>query len=87
MDALIDVSMHPLSDDFTPQIDTFIYKVQNHPDLEVAVSDTSTTIRGPYDTVMSVVTKAMKESLNSVPCTFNLRVLGGQTANVENKHR
>lgn len=86
MQAIVDVSLYPLANDFIPHIDTFIYKVQENPNLEVRVSETSTTIKGNYDEVMNTITAAMKDSLAGVPCSFNLRILGGATAEVENKH-
>ncbi|MCE2496373.1 MAG: thiamine-binding protein [Flavobacteriales bacterium] len=86
MQAIVDVSLYPLANDFIPHIDTFIYKIQENSNLEVTVSETSTSIKGEYDELMSVLTEAMKSSLSAVPCSFNLRILGGATGDVENKH-
>lgn len=87
MRTIVDVSLYPLQNDFIPHIDSYIYMVQKNASLEVSVSDTSTTIKGDYDEVMSTLAKAMKEHLKSVPCTFNLRILGGETSDVPNKHK
>lgn len=87
MKALVDISLYPLTDNFTPSIDQFIEGLKKHPGIQIAVGSTSTIIKGDYDIIMPVLTREMKTSLLDVPCSFNLRILGGKTADIPNPHK
>lgn len=87
MKALFDISLYPLTDNFTPAIDQFIEALKNHPEIQIEVGATSTVIEGEYDILMGVLTREIKTSLLNVPCSFNLRILGGKTAEIPNPHK
>ncbi len=87
MKAVVDISMYPVSNEFIAHIDAFIHSLKKDSTLKVTVGNTATVIEGEYDHLMNVLTQEMKKSFENVPCAFNLRILGGSTADIPNPHK
>lgn len=58
----VEISLYPLHEDYIPPIKDFISRVNNHADLYVITSATSTQVCGDYDVVMDVMHREMKQT-------------------------
>ena len=58
----VEISLYPLHEDYIPPIKDFISRVNNHADLYVITSATSTQVCGDYDVVMGVMHREMKQT-------------------------
>lgn len=62
MKLLAEISLYPLKDDFIPQIDDFIVRLNQHQGITVWTNDISTQIVGEYDLVMKIIADEIKKS-------------------------
>ncbi|MFC4635291.1 thiamine-binding protein [Dokdonia ponticola] len=65
MNISVELTFTPLQNEFEPPITAFIKKLRAS-GLTVMENPLSTQVYGDYDTVMSMLTKEIKESLSSV---------------------
>ena len=79
MRAAVEISMYPLSGDYRPLIQSFIDRLNTHPDLIVRTNALSTQIWGPLDRIMSVLTREMAGSAvaGAPQLVFVIKVLPG----------
>ncbi len=64
MQASIEISMYPLDKNYGNPIIDFITRLKQHPNLRVESNTMSTQVFGPYDELMSIMTKEMKTSFD-----------------------
>ena len=73
--------MYPLIKDYEPPILNFIGRLKSHAAIDITVGETSTLVRGDYDTVMEILTNEMKVSLDdTVRTSFVLKVLNTEVS-------
>lgn len=76
MNVAVDISLYPLHSDFLPPIRDVIERLNRHPDIDVVTNPMSTQVRGPYDTVMTVLCEEIRTTFESVPkAVFAIRIL------------
>lgn len=78
MQVSVDISLYPLHQDYIPQIDAFIFLLNQEPAVQVVTNALSTQLYGEYETVMELLAKAMGDHMaihdDSV---FTIKVLSG----------
>ena len=78
MQVSVDISLYPLHQDYIPQIDAFIFLLNQEPAVQVVTNALSTQLYGEYETVMGLLARAMGEHIaihdDSV---FSIKVLNG----------
>ncbi len=62
MKLLVEISLYPLKEDFIPQIDDFISRLNSYKGITVWTNDISTHIVGEYDFVMKIIQDEIKRS-------------------------
>lgn len=62
MQAVVEITMYPFAETFTPPIDRFLEALNSTSDIEVKTNRMSTQLYGDYDAVMALVTEAIKTS-------------------------
>ena len=67
MNLSVEISMYPLQDGYIPKIKDFLEEINlyasNNGDVEIRTSNMSTRIFGDFDDVSSLLSKAMKSSM------------------------
>jgi len=58
-----DISMYPLSDEFTAGIIDFIIRLRREPRIEVLTNQLSTQLRGEFADVTGAVNRCMHDSM------------------------
>lgn len=85
MQCIIEITLYPLTRDYTASILEFIERLKKHEAIEVDVGTTSTLLRGDYDTLMGLLTREIRVSLNgSTRMAFVIKVLNTETHDVTN---
>jgi uncharacterized protein YqgV (UPF0045/DUF77 family) len=78
MRAAVEISMYPLTGDYRPPIQTFIDRLNTHPELTVRTNALATQIWGPLDQIMAILTEEMTRSAAGGPqLVFVMKVLPG----------
>lgn len=78
MYTIVEITKYPLTPDYEDPILEFIGRIKQYDDLDITVGETSTVVRGDYETVMEVLTNEMRTSLDGkVRTSFVLKVLNG----------
>ena len=62
MNAVVDVSMYPLRNDYIGAIDEFLAALNADPAIEVKTNRVSTQLYGEYDAVMELLQRATREA-------------------------
>lgn len=65
MKLRVEISLHPLTENFIPPIDDFIHRLNQDKELLVTTNELSTHIYGDYDKVMNLIGEEMKKSFQS----------------------
>lgn len=63
MNASIELSLYPLSEDYKERIISFIEGLKKHNEIEVLVNGMSTQLFGEYDVLMDVLKNELKPQL------------------------
>jgi uncharacterized protein YqgV (UPF0045/DUF77 family) len=58
-----DISLYPLTGDFTTGIKAFILDLCREPGLEIVTNQLSTQVRGEFDAVTGAINRCMRESM------------------------
>jgi uncharacterized protein YqgV (UPF0045/DUF77 family) len=72
--------MYPLTGDYRPPIQSFIDRLNTHPDLTVRTNTLATQIWGPLDQIMAILTQEMTRSAATADApqlVFVMKVLPG----------
>ena len=76
MEIAVDISLYPLDADFVPPIKDVIARLHGHDGVCVSENAMSTQLRGDFDVVMPVLTRAMRTSFEDLPkAVFAIRIL------------
>ncbi len=71
-----ELSLYPLTPDYTEVIISFIHQLRAQPGITVATNGLSTQLTGDYDSVMAAITEAMRPTMaGKVTCSFVIKVL------------
>jgi len=81
MRVAVDISLYPLDQDFIPPIKDFIERINRHDGIDVVTNPMSTQIRGDYEHVMTVLTREIGQTFDSLPkAVFAIRILNNPLA-------
>ncbi len=84
MQAAIEISMYPLTDDYRPRIRAFIERLNQHADLIVRTNALSTQVWGDFTRLMSVLSREIEGAAGGTSqLVFVLKVLPGLPAPAE----
>jgi uncharacterized protein YqgV (UPF0045/DUF77 family) len=61
MKLVAEISLYPLSVDFTTHIDHYLEKMNTYPELKVTTNQTATHVEGEFEDVVRIVSKEMKD--------------------------
>lgn len=75
MNISVEISMHPLSENYLERVDAFIKALQTYPHFKVHVSPLSTQIFGPADKIFSALEKEITRAFADGQAPFVLKVL------------
>jgi uncharacterized protein YqgV (UPF0045/DUF77 family) len=67
MKASVEISLYPLLEDYVPVIETFLERLNAHPDLTVLAGTMSTRVIGDYDRVFEVLRDETKRVHGETP--------------------
>ena len=76
MIASIEISLYPLSEEYKETVKDFIRRLQAYEFLDVRPNGMSTQVFGPYEKLMEVLTKEMKEEFLSVHSSMFMLKIG-----------
>ena len=78
MRAAIEISMYPLGQDYRPEIQAFIDRLNTHAELKVTTNSLSTQIWGALDRMMAILAEEIARSAAAGPqLVFVMKVLPG----------
>ena len=78
MRAAIEISMYPLGQDYRPEIQAFIDRLNTHAELTVTTNSLSTQIWGALDRMMAILAEEIARSAAVGPqLVFVMKVLPG----------
>ena len=78
MKVSLDISLHPLTEDYEAIVIDFIQQLKAHPALEIETNGLSTQIFGDYDAVMKSLNSEMKNFLEKHRGVFVLKIAKGE---------
>jgi hypothetical protein len=77
MNIGVEISLYPLRNDYIPPIRGFIERLNADSRFKVITNDMSTQVFGPYEDVMSALTREIKPTFeNDGKSIFVMKVLG-----------
>jgi hypothetical protein len=77
MNIGVEISLYPLHDDYIPPIRGFIDRLNADYQFKVITNDMSTQIFGPYEEVMSALTRELRPTFErDGKAVFVMKVLG-----------
>ena len=78
MRAAVEISMYPLASEYRPKIQSFIDRLNLHPDLVVQTNSLSTQVWGGLERILAVLAEEMGRSAAEGPqLVFVMKVLPG----------
>jgi len=81
MHSAVEISMYPLAGNYRPLIQSFIDRLNTHPELRVLTNALSTQIFGPLERVMAILAAEIERSAADAPqLVFVMKVLPGLPA-------
>jgi uncharacterized protein YqgV (UPF0045/DUF77 family) len=78
MQATIEISMYPLTERYEENVIAFIENIKQNKKIRVEVNGLSTQIFGEYDTLMSLLTSEIKNSLHNGKAIFIMKIGQGE---------
>lgn len=78
MQATIEISMYPLTDDYANQVLAFLEKVNSYEGIQVETNGVSTQIFGEYDQLMQLLQTEIKAVLEAQMAMFVLKIGKGE---------
>ena len=77
MDIGVEISLYPLNADYIPPIQSFIDRLNGDGRFRVHTNSMSTQIFGPYEAVMSALTRELRGTFEAnEKAVFVMKVLG-----------
>ncbi|PTM04535.1 MAG: hypothetical protein DA405_07015 [Bacteroidetes bacterium] len=83
MNISVEISMHPLSENYLERVDAFIKNLQNYPHLKVVVSPLSTQVFGDSSQIFSALEKEITQAFTEGQAPFVLKVLKDDLSNMD----
>ena len=78
MNVSVEISMYPLADDYIPPIQSFIDRLNRHPELTVMTNTMSTQVFGPYAQTLKILADEMQAQHRETPkASFVMKILNG----------
>ena len=78
MNAVAEVSMYPLRDDYISAIDEYLAALNSEADIEVKTNRVSTQLYGDYDAVMELLQRATRQAYEQFgTAVFVFKVIPG----------
>ncbi len=78
MNAVAEVSMYPLRDDYVGAIDSYLATLNDDADIEVKTNRVSTQLYGDYDAVMDLLQRATRRAYEQFgTAVFVFKVIPG----------
>lgn len=75
MEAIVEISLYPLTHNFIPAIDDFISRLHLNKSVRISTNELSTQIKGDYSVVMDLMkNEMMKTFLEENSAVFVLKV-------------
>jgi uncharacterized protein YqgV (UPF0045/DUF77 family) len=75
MNISVEISIHPLSENYMERVDAFIKALQNQNNFKVIVSPLSTQVFGESSTIFSTLEKEITSAFTDGQAPFVLKVL------------
>jgi uncharacterized protein YqgV (UPF0045/DUF77 family) len=75
MNASIEISYYPLHDDYISPIKDFIFRLNQHTDIEVITNGMSTQVFGEFDLLMPIISKEIRKSFELPHSVFVLKIV------------
>ena len=76
MHSAVEISMYPLAENYRPLIQSFIDRLNTHPEVRVLTNALSTQIFGPLERVMAILSTEIERSAAAAPqLVFVMKVL------------
>tara|TARA_R110002050_G_scaffold99409_3_gene206083 strand:+ start:8414 stop:8677 length:264 start_codon:yes stop_codon:yes gene_type:complete len=83
MNISVEISMHPLSENYLERVDNFIKSLQNYPQIKMTVSPLSTQIFGDSTLIFSALEKEITQAFSEGQAPFVLKVLKDDLSNMD----
>ena len=78
MQATIEISMYPLTDQYEKRIIDFIQRVKENKRIRVEVNGLSTQLFGDYDLLMNILKHEMQNDFENGKTVFLLKIAAGE---------
>ena len=80
MQISIEISLYPLTENFTSSIDNFISCLKMYDSIEVRTNNMSTQLFGDFDDLIKILKIEMKKTFkNQTNSVFNLKIVNGDS--------
>ncbi len=83
MTISVEISMHPLSENYLERVDAFIKNLQNYPQIKVVVSPLSTQVFGDSTQIFRALEKEITHAFIAGQAPFVLKVLKDDLSNMD----
>jgi uncharacterized protein YqgV (UPF0045/DUF77 family) len=83
MEISVEISMHPLSENYLERVDAFLNALQKHEQLKVVVSPLSTQVFGESNVIFSALEKEITKAFIDGQAPFVLKVLKDDLSNMD----
>lgn len=77
MQATLEVSLNPLTEDYDAVVTAFCERLKNYNGIKVEVNGLSTQLFGDYDRLMEIVQHEVKAVLAAQPAVFHMKMARG----------
>jgi len=77
MNATIEISLYPLSEDYVKIVTDFILNVKKNKDIEVVTNGMSTQLFGDFTKIMNILTIEIPQVWNELPAIFVVKIGNG----------
>ncbi len=82
MDISVEISKHPLTEDYLNRVDDFLERLHHHPQIKVVTQCMSTQIFGEAHTVFQILEQEITRSFESGQSPFVLKILKGDLSDM-----
>ncbi|MCI4666954.1 MAG: hypothetical protein MRZ79_02255 [Bacteroidia bacterium] len=78
MQATIEISMYPLSEQYRERVLAFLEKIKTYPNTTIETNGISTQVFGDFDVLMQMLQKEIKEVFEEQTAMFVLKIGKGE---------
>jgi len=83
MKISVEISMHPLSENYLERVDAFLKALQEYEHLKIVVSPLSTQVFGESSAIFSALEKEITQAFADGQAPFVLKVLKDDLSNMD----